>query len=55
MGAPTAGCFFAAPPQPTRRVTLRPSARRKARARTTTEAYPRKKDVKFWWTFADNI
>jgi hypothetical protein len=55
MAARTAGCFFSAPPQPARRVRLRTSAEMTARARTTTEAYLRKKGVKFWWTFADNI
>jgi hypothetical protein len=55
IAAPTAGCFFSAPPQPTRRVRLRTSTGMTARARTTTEAYPRKKGVKVWWTFADNI
>jgi hypothetical protein len=55
MATPAADCFFSAPPQPTRRVRLRPSAGMTARARTTTEAYRRKRGVKFWWKFADNI
>jgi hypothetical protein len=55
MAAPTACCFFSAPPQPTRRVRLKTSAGMTARARTTTEAYPRNEGVKVWWTFADNI